>query len=318
LFKFGRFITFFNVHPRNRHTGRYDFDDLIKTSPELSSFVAKNRYGDTSVDFANPEAVKALNRALLKSFYEISAWDIPQGYLCPPIPGRSDYLHFMADLLGNTLKAAVPRGESIYALDVGVGASCIYPLIGNREYGWNFVGSDTDPVALESAKKIVGANEGLKKFIELRLQKSPSDIFRGVVQKDEFFDITLCNPPFHASLAEAQAGSRRKWENLGREDTTRLNFGGKNSELWCPGGELAFIRQMIQESAEIRHQCLWFSTLVSKQDNLPYFYTTLNNSGAADYRTLDMAQGQKKSRILAWTFANNEDQNEWRAQRSGT
>ena len=118
------------LHPRNRHQGRYDSPALIKASPELGDFVITNPYGKPSIDFANPAAVKVFNRALLAQYYGIRHWDIPDGYLCPPIPGRADYLHNLADLLASDNDGQIPHGEKVRALDIGVGANCIYPLIG--------------------------------------------------------------------------------------------------------------------------------------------------------------------------------------------
>lgn len=295
------------LHPRNRHRGRYDFKALARACPELSAFITRNPSGDETIDFANPKAVKALNRAILKAYYHVSDWDIPEGYLCPPIPGRADYLHHVADLLAESNQGTVPRGEKVRALDIGCGANCVYPLIGQAEYGWSFVGTDIDAKALESARMFIGKNPALAPRIELRLQESPARVFEGVIRPDDFFALTVCNPPFHASLEEAQAGSSRKWRNLGKAPSKKgaplLNFGGAAGEIWCEGGERSFILRMIQESAPIARQCFWFSTLVSKEVNLPVFMSTLEQAGATDARVLEMAQGQKKSRILAWTYA---------------
>ncbi len=88
-----------SLHPRNRHGGRYDFAVLTACCPELAAHVAANAFGDDSIDFADPLALRALNRALLRHFYGVGTWDIPARYLCPPIPGRADYIHSAADLL---------------------------------------------------------------------------------------------------------------------------------------------------------------------------------------------------------------------------
>jgi 23S rRNA (adenine1618-N6)-methyltransferase len=313
------------LHPRNRHQGRYDFNLLVESCPELSPFISKNKFHEESIDFANPKAVKTLNRALLKSFYGISKWDIPTGYLCPPIPGRADYLHYIADLLSSSNGKVIPRGELIRVLDIGVGANCIYPLIGHKEYGWSFLGSDTDSVALACAKQIVMEND--LRAIEIRLQKSASNIFIGLLEPEEKFDLSICNPPFHASLNEAQEGSRRKWKNLDQGGAKQrssltskgappvLNFGGQGAELWCAGGERAFVCRMIEESALIPRTCFWFSSLISKESNLKAIYGALKKAKAFDVRTINMAQGQKKSRIVAWTFLNEGQQEEWRMKR---
>ena len=309
------------LHPRNRHQGRYDFPALLRGCPELAPFVIRNPYGKESIDFADPAAVRVFNRALLRQLYGIRHWDIPPGYLCPPVPGRADYLHALADLLAGDAGGAIPRGARVRVLDVGTGANCIYPLLGHHDYGWRFLGSDIDPGALASAQAIVDAN-GLQQAIELRQQGDAQHIFHGLLQADERFDLTLCNPPFHASAAEASAGSRRKWKNLGKLDPRRklpvLNFGGQSNELWCAGGEIAFVRRMVAESRAAAGQVLWFSCLVSKAGNLPLVEQALKHSGALATRTVNMSQGQKQSRFVAWTFHDAAARAAWHQQRSAT
>lgn len=306
-----------DLHPRNKHRFRYDFDQLSLACPDLSSFVSLNKYNNQSIDFSDPLAVKTLNKALLKYFYTVSNWDIPANYLCPPIPGRADYIHYIADLLSASNNGLLPQGKSIKVLDIGVGANCVYPLIGNSEYGWHFVGSDIDPVAIRSAKQIIAANGSLNETIECRLQKSSSSIFKDIIKRGELFDMTICNPPFHASLAEAEAGTERKWKNLGikKDSKTDLNFGGQNTELWCQGGEESFVSKMIEQSAQLPTTCFWYSTLISKKSNLPAVYKALQKVKAVDVKTIEMAQGQKVSRIVAWTFLNKNEQNDWRSKR---
>ncbi|CAD7490432.1 23S rRNA (adenine(1618)-N(6))-methyltransferase RlmF [Aeromonas dhakensis] len=299
------------LHPRNRHQAPYDFAALCLRTPELQPFVFVNPYGASTIDFADPAAVKALNKALLALHYGIQHWDLPAGYLCPPIPGRVDYLHRVADLLAESA-GKVPTGKGVRVLDVGVGANCIYPLLGAREYGWRFVGSDIDPVSVKAASLLANSN-GLGSQIECRLQCRAGDIFQGIVAPRERFALTLCNPPFHASLAEASKGTERKLRNLGKEvkDKPVLNFGGQKAELWCEGGEAAFLAAMINQSRAFAEQCLWFSSLVSKKDNLPAAKKALTRVGARQVRVLEMAQGNKVSRVLAWTFFDEAGCREW-------
>lgn len=299
-----------NLHPRNQHRSRYDFALLVAASPELAAFVSVNEYGDESVDFTDPQAVKALNRALLKYHYNIQDWDVPPQYLCPPIPGRADHLHHLADLLADG--GEIPQGDSVRVLDIGVGANCIYPLIGQRSYGWRFVGTDIDANALNNAQRLLDAN-GLSSLVELRLQPSRSAIFANVTQADEYYYLTMSNPPFHASLGEAKAGTERKWRNLGKSPDAELNFGGQGRELWCKGGEQAFVRRMIEESISGQRNVMWFSTLISKAEHLPAIYRLLQEAGVAETRTLEMSQGQKKSRIVAWTFMDKKQRSAWQS-----
>jgi 23S rRNA (adenine1618-N6)-methyltransferase len=290
-------------HPRNQHRDRYDFDQLIRQNPEFAEFVVPHPCGGETIDFNNPAAVKALNRALLRTYYKFPNWDIPAGYLCPPIPSRADYIHHVADLLSDDDAARIPRGRGVRILDIGTGANCVYPIIGTAEYGWSFVGTDIDLTALRWSSHLVTSNPSLNAHVEIRRQFDTRAIFEGVVEKEERFDATLCNPPFHASANEAAAGTRRKLDNLGHTGKSlTLNFGGQSTELWCEGGEAEFVRRMIFESAQRKQQIRWFTTLVSKRGSLPAIYHQLKRVDAAEVRTIPMGQGQKQSRIVAWSF----------------
>ncbi len=306
-----------NLHKRNKHQSRYDFKLLLKKCPELANFVVENKYGDETIDFFNAEAVKALNKALLMHYYNVEFWDIPAGYLCPPIPGRADYLHHMADLLAGSNFGKIPQGSKIKCLDVGVGANCVYPVIGTNEYGWSFIGSDIDPVALESAKRIIAATPNLSEKVEIRKQEKPTETFFGIIGKEELIDLAICNPPFHSSMEEATEGNLRKLSNLKKKKVTKaeLNFGGTNNELWTEGGEKQFIIKMIKQSTQFSKSCCWFSTLVSKQSNLKYIYDALEEVEVGEYKTIDMGTGNKSSRIVAWTFLTVKEEKEWAEKR---
>jgi 23S rRNA (adenine1618-N6)-methyltransferase len=221
------------------------------------------------------------------------------------VPGRADYIHYLADLLSENNRGEIPTGKKIKGLDIGTGANCIYPVIGVAAYGWSFVGTDIDTAAIDAAAKIVALNSVLKGKVDLRLQQNKNHIFSGILTENERFDFTICNPPFHASADEAQAGTIRKLRNLKRKNVKRatLNFGGQSNELWCEGGEVQFITNMIRESKQFRDSCLWFTTLVSKESNLTGFYKTLKSVGAAKVKTIPMGQGNKTSRLLAWSFS---------------
>lgn len=303
-----------NLHPRNQHRSRYDFEFLKKNFPALQPFVFINEHTIETINFSDPNAVKALNKSLLVSYYDIKNWDIPEFYLCPPIPGRADYIHYIADLLATSNNGMIPKGDAVNGLDIGVGANCIYPIIGNAIYGWNFVGTDIDEKAIQNCAAIIEENPKLIDAISLQQQTESRFIFKNIITPEDKFTFTICNPPFHRSLEEATKGTIRKVSNLESKKTTEpvLNFGGHNAELWCEGGELGFITQMIFESAKYPLQCLWFTTLVSKQSHLSSIYKTLNKVNAVTIKTIDMAQGQKISRIVAWTFLSEKQQRDWK------
>ena len=304
------------LHPRSQHRERYNFKKLIKSSPKLAAYVAPNKYGDESIDFFNPAAVKELNKALLLHHYDLEYWDIPEHYLCPPIPGRADYIHNIADLLkGNS--SEIPQGNHIRGLDIGVGANCIYPIIGQHEYGWSFIGSDTDEKAISSAKEIEQRNYNLKSTVEIRRQEKSNDFFHNILKPEEKVDFTICNPPFHASLDDAQKASLKKLKNLKgkRPSKALLNFGGQQNELWTKGGEARFVKDMIYESKQFGKQCYWFTSLISKEVTLKPTYKVLQKVNATEVKTIEMGQGNKISRFIAWTFLTEQEQKDWIATR---
>lgn len=304
------------LHPRNPHRARYNFSLLADSCPELAPYIQLNQYDSQTINFADPNAVKVLNRALLNHFYGVLFWDIPDGYLCPPIPGRADYIHYLADLLADSNEGQIPRGRNVRALDVGTGANCVYPIVGSQEYGWQFVGTDVNPVAVQSAQAVVDANPSLKKRIKLRQQSEEQKVFDGIWQDDDLFDVTLCNPPFHDSETAMASENKRKWRGLKAESNkTTLNFGGHGPELWCEGGEVGFITRMIKESVIYKDRCFWFTSLVARKENLAAVYRALSSAGAVQVKTVEMAQGQKVSRFVAWSFLEPAQIDFWRDTR---
>lgn len=303
-----------SLHPKNLHRGSYDLEALIKTSPELDRHVFVNSYGNQTLNFSDPKAVIALNQALLKHYYQVEHWEIPNGFLCPPVPGRADYIHYLGDLLAQGNSGTVPNQSRIHGLDIGTGANLIYPLLGVAIQGWRMYGAELNLKALASAKAILSNNPSFQPKIELRAQPEASRIFHGIIQKEEFFDFTLCNPPFHDSPESAQEGSRRKVRNLTGKVNKKavLNFGGQAAELWTEGGEMTFIENMIKESVDFKNQVFWFTCLVSKSEHLKPLEALLKRSGVNSKLIFEMSQGNKKSRFLAWTFLDEKKQEAWR------
>lgn len=301
------------LHPRNKHQGLYDFEALIQANSKLKAFVIKNPNGIDTIDFSDSKAVRALNKALLFSYYDLEVWDIPTEYLCPPVPGRADYVHYLADFLAAKNGDFFPEGKNVTCLDVGVGANCIYPIIGIHEYGWNFIGSEIDTVAINNTDRIRILNPSIKPKLEVRHQEDKRNIFHGIIDEGEKIDFTMCNPPFHASTKDAKKGSRRKVRNLGldKKGDNLLNFEGKSNELVTDGGEVRFIRNMIHQSKRYANDVLWFSSIVSKKDHLKDLYKTLRQVGTFEFKAVNMAQGNKVSRFLIWTFQDEDQQQEW-------
>lgn len=306
-----------SLHPRNKNRDRYDLKALTNTIPALANYVQPNQLGNPTINFADPKAVKLLNQALLHHYYGIAHWDFPEENLCPPIPGRAEYIHHIADLLGESNANSIPKGAKITCLDIGVGASCIYPIIGVVEYGWRFVGSDIDPKSIYNAEQIVRFNPSLKGKIKLRIQRNPQFIFKDIITTKDQFDVTICNPPFHASKAELLQGNQRKVKNLRGKNTAtpQFNFSGNSNELIYQGGEFRFIKNMIKESKTFAKSVFWFSTLVSKVSNLKKIEQELAKYHPVEQRTMEIKTGNKTARIVAWTYLTSAEQTIWQQQR---
>ena len=303
------------LHPANPHQQGYDMVALAKTLPALTPFLLTTPGGNLSINFADPKAVKTLNQALLAHHYDLQHWDLPDGYLCPPVPGRLDYLLYLADLLQQSHQGKKLKSAKLRVLDIGCGANLIYPLLAVKTFGWQVLASDINAAALEHAQSLIVAHQ-LDHKIKLRQQDAAEHIFDHLLKPGEYLDATLCNPPFHQSAEAASTGSERKRHNLGlANDAAALNFAGQDHELWCPGGELAFIKRMIEQSKAVASQVFWFSCLVSKQEHVVLLQAELKKAGVVEQQLVNMAQGNKQSRFIAWTFLSNAQQQLWRQHR---
>lgn len=301
------------LHPRNQHRTSYDIKKLLRFVPQLKEFVKKTPSGEESLDWTSPEAVFLLNKALILCYYKLENWSVPKGFLCPPVPGRADYIHYAADLLASVNEDRVPKGRSIRVLDLGVGANCIFPIIGVAEYGWRFVGAELNPVAFKSAKGIAAFNKNLQRNVEIRMQKEAGVYLHNIIRPNDYFDLLVCNPPFYKSEEEADQHAMRKINNLskGKNNSKIMNFGGEEHELITEQGEFGFINGLIEESALYPTKVFWYTTLVSNGKHLSQFYKKLKDNKVQVYNTIEMKQGNKISRILAWTFLKPKEQKKW-------
>jgi 23S rRNA (adenine1618-N6)-methyltransferase len=275
------------MHQRNIHRYGYDFVKLAKTHPALESHLITTESGAFSIDFSKATSILEFNTALLKLHYGIKYWKLPANTLYPPIPGRADYLHHLADLIGKGAKKG---------LDIGCGASAIYPILGNAIYDYEMVGTDVDETSYNHAQDNTAKNDAIR----IRHQADRSNIFKDMILPGERYDFTMCNPPFYTSKEEADKVNVKKQRNLGTVENSR-NFSGASHELYCNGGEALFIKRMIKESAQFKEQVGWFSCLVAKSQHLKPLEKQLTKAGAS-YHIIPMESGNKKSRFIAWKF----------------
>ncbi|XP_077246559.1 methyltransferase isoform X2 [Tasmannia lanceolata] len=324
------------IHPRNRYAENPpDFRLLASLYPSFEPFVFYSRDGRPRIDWTDFNATRELTRILLHHHHSINWW-IPDGQLCPTVPNRSNYIHWIEDLLSSDVIPKIDGGGvRVRGFDIGTGANCIYPLLGASLLGWNFVGSDVTDVALEWAEKNVGNNPHLSELIEIRkaVDQSFSDgvtsdlgeivsvvpgieeesdkdgsvvvevdalsdgkksyqgppVLIGVVRDGEKFDFCMCNPPFFESIAEAGLNPK-------------TSCGGTFEEMVCPGGEQAFITQIIEDSVKLKQSFRWYTTMVGRKANLKVLVPKLREVGVSIVKTTEFVQGQTSRWGLAWSF----------------
>lgn len=287
-------------HLRNKHQGQYDLEQLLLACPELQPYLITKKDGQQSLDFGQAATVYWLNKALLKTQYKVLDWTLPEGALCPPVPSRVDYLHHLADLISEET-GVPPKGKKTKILDIGTGASCIYPLLGAAAYGWSFVGADSTAASIQWAHRYLVEHSRWRNLIELRWQAESSNILKGIIKKKDKFAATICNPPFYSSAKEALAQQQRKWQKV-HPNQPSPNFGGQANELYCVGGEVAFIQKMIVESQPFQHQVGWFTSLVAQEKHVAPLEKALKKAKVARREIIALEHGNKKSRVLCWRY----------------
>lgn len=279
------------MHPKNLHSSGYDLSKLALGYPLLLPYILKKNSVEDRIDFSDYNAVRTLNEALLATHYEISSSKIPSDFLIPPVPSRVDYIHHLEDLEQNS---------KVRVLDIGTGASLIYPLLGSAIYNWDCTAVEVNAVAIASARAQLEANPQFKKNITIVVQPDRGSIFKNVIHSNDYYHYTLCNPPFYSSEEEARKANAQKNRNLGISKHHR-NFKGISNELWCNGGEALFIKRMIKESVLFKSQVQWFTCLVSQSEHIPKIYKQLAKIKAI-HKTIPMTHGNKKTRFIAWQF----------------
>ncbi len=185
------------MHNQNPFKNGYDLTILATINSTLKKAIFTNKYGNKTIDFSDASAVKALNQALLKSQYNLE-WDLPKENLCPPIPGRLEYLLHIADLI---------QKKNVELLDIGTGASLIYPVLGTAHFNWKCAGSEIERASIEHAKKIIKHNAKLSS-IDIRSQQNKHLILKGIVKEKDAdkavgdMDIEWISDEFNKNILE--------------------------------------------------------------------------------------------------------------------
>jgi len=289
----------------NEDADRVDFAILAQHNEEFRKHLITTSDGKGRINWNSPEALKALTAATLDYKFNIK-WDIPLNTLCPPVPNRATYVRWISKLLGSS--RAVNTGSTVKGIDVGTGASCIYPLLGKAMFGYHFLATDTDPVSLEWAKKNITSN-GWEDAITTKLQTEPTAVLSGLLNEGEQYDFVVCNPPFFDKAERQGAASEGTDVPQGghgvanpsaprKDRTTNLTAGEHSTE----GGEAAFVGRMIDESLELRTRVTWYSAMIGRKQSLTALRKTLESLKDVSIRCTNIMHGKTTRWLLAWTF----------------
>ncbi|ORY98086.1 hypothetical protein BCR43DRAFT_563402 [Syncephalastrum racemosum] len=276
-------------HSRNIYANKpLDFEILVKEFPALEPFITvhKNRL---QFDFLNADGQRALTKALLKRDFGLSV-KLPHDRLCPPVPNRLDYILWVEDILHETL----PGKKSYKGIDIGVGASCIYPLLGcARNKDWSFLGTETDTVSYKYAQKNVKRNN-MDDRIKIKFNNDRTSVL--TPEKDTSYDFCMCNPPFYASQQEIDDAADAK------ELPPYAICTGSASEMITQGGEYSFIETMINQSLDYKDHITWFTSLIGRKKTIKPLLAILKEKGIENYAVRDFCLGKTKRWAIAWSF----------------
>eukprot|EP01084_Bolivina_argentea_P152073 265328_1 len=293
------------MHPRNIY--RYNKPNYYKLSLKYKFFAQvlkqNNKTGDYYINYNDPKSNVMLTKVLLKNDFNLE-FEHPINHLCPPITQRLNYILWIQDLLQCINK----NNNKYHGFDIGVGASCIFPLLGikigeEQNQLWSFIASDIDEESIQFANKNIEINN-LNTKIKVIHQTNSEQIFKGIISKpkqtentknDILFDFTVCNPPFFEHLEQTGLNNAR-------------NNNATYSELvYEDGGEVGFIKLMIDEIIELKlyNKIRWFTTMLGKKSSIKLIENMINKTDMNVFIvTNEFFQGKQMRWGLAWTYVN--------------
>ncbi|XP_071386471.1 RNA N(6)-adenosine-methyltransferase mettl16-like [Centroberyx affinis] len=280
-----------SMHPRNRYKDKPpDFAYLASKYPDFQQHVHTSLTGRPVVNFKEPEAVRALTCTLLKEDFGLTI-EIPLERLIPTVPLRLNYIHWVEDLIDG-------QGQPRKGIDIGTGASCIYPLLGATMNGWYFLATEVDDICFDYATKNVEQNN-LSDLI--KVVKVPQKTLLMDALKEEtaiVYDFCMCNPPFFANQLEAKGVNSR---NSRRPPPSSVNTGGV-TEIMAEGGELEFVKRIIHDSLQLKRRLRWYSCMLGKKCSLAPLKEELRKQGVPKVTHTEFYQGRTMRWALAWSF----------------
>ncbi|KAJ7634629.1 S-adenosyl-L-methionine dependent methyltransferase [Roridomyces roridus] len=279
------------MHPRNPYRAPPDFRELAKAYSPLQPCLLDVPGGGASINFKDELSQRRLTEALLHRDFGLSL-ELPENRLCPPVPNRLNYVLWIQDILRASFGRRVGR---VVGVDVGTGASAIYPLLSCKlDADWSFIATDVDEVSLRYARSNVERN-GLGDRIQILATTAEAPIFAAL--RDRRVDFTMCNPPFYSSHQEVAASAEAK------EFEPNAVCTGADVEMITPGGESAFVRRMVEESVELGERCCWYTSMLGKLSSVTEVVAAFREREIENYGITEFIQGSTRRWAVVWSFS---------------
>ncbi|KAK4171446.1 hypothetical protein QBC36DRAFT_295351 [Triangularia setosa] len=282
-----------DAHFRYLYDEELDFKKLAEKDVDFAAVLQEHG----QLDFTDPKAVMQLTKTLLSLDFNLKL-ELPDDRLCPPVPNRHNYIRWLKELMDTS--SYEPPGRPICGLDIGTGASCIYPLLGTTQRpSWSFVATDIDKKSLQYARKNVVMND-LEDRI-LLLERQPEDPLIPLRDRDSKkvtrIDFTMMNPPFYESKDEMLYSAQSKARPPHSACT------GAPVEMVCDGGEVAHVSRMLKESLVLKEEVQWYTSMLGKATSVETLVGKLKANGIDNYAITEFIQGNKTRRwALGWSF----------------
>ncbi|KAH9068077.1 S-adenosyl-L-methionine dependent methyltransferase [Lactarius deliciosus] len=259
------------MHERNQYKTPPDFESLAHAYPPLQPqsvlhVIRAPEDGSPTIDFHDETAQRRLTQALLFRDFDIQL-EIPDDRLCPPVPNRLNYVLWLQDILSHSSSQKLP--PTSIGIDVGTGASAIYPLLACRlSPGWRIVATDVDTVSLASAQANVDRN-GLSERISVLRADPTGPILFPLIQDPAASCATRRAPYAEEGCAEV--------------------------EMITAGGEEGF-------SLALGERCRWYTSMLGKLSSLTALVSLLRAHSITNYALTELVQGHTRRWALAWSF----------------
>ena len=271
------------MHPRNPYKTPPNFKELAIQFPRFRRVIHQDLAGKIHLDFNNQEAVRTLTEILFLKDFQLDV-TIPENCLVPTLPSRLNYLLWIEDLLS----LLTDDGE-VVGIDIGAGASAVYPLLGAKHCGWRFVATESDSINYKAASENITKNHLDNK---ISINKTEDDeIFENLfANNDQVYTFCMCNPPFYTVNKQFEDGGV-----------------GTESEMKTSGGEVEFVKKMISESVENPDKVKIFTVLLGHKSSLSPLKQCLSSAQVTSLVTTEFCQGKTMRWGLAWTFISGLD-----------